>query len=75
MGALFYDEPDGHRSELTPLAKLTAYLDAARTYKDAGRVLHEIKQVLFQYPELERCVPDHIKKPPCLAVNNDRQSA
>jgi hypothetical protein len=56
-----------------PTSRLNVLIDhlaVAKSQKDVGRALREIKQLLRKHPELARHVPDDIKKPPRLVVDN-----
>ena len=72
MSLLFDDRvgffnPVLHRS---PWDQPTALVTRAAQI-DIGRILHEIKQLVARYPELERQVPDYLKRPPRLVTRNE----
>ena len=56
-----------------PLDVLVRQLTTAKSQKDVGRTLSEIKKLIRHHPELESHVPDELKKPPRLVVNNDQK--
>ena len=75
MGLLFNEGPgDGNQVRFQPagaLARLQALIAATSSRGDAGRSLHEIRQLVAKHPELEQHVPDNMKKPPHLIVYNE----
>lgn len=68
MGLLFSDSV-GTSGPSTPLSRLNCLIAAARSQKDIGRTLHEIKGLIAEHPHLRRYVTDEFKRPPCLVVS------
>jgi hypothetical protein len=59
-----------HRS---PRDQLSALVTRASQI-DIGRTLHEIRRLVARYPDLERHVPDYLKRPPRLVSNEPPRS-
>jgi len=70
MGLLFADH--FRPGPPSPLILLIDHVAMAQSQKDVGRALREIKQLPREHPELARHVPDDIKNPPRLVVDNSR---
>jgi hypothetical protein len=68
MGLLF--SHDFRPGPPSPLSLLIDHLAMAKSQKDVGWALRGIKQLLREHPELARHVPDDIKNPPRLVVDN-----
>ena len=68
MGLLFGDSNQVALQSIPPVGRLCALFAAARSQEDIGRILHEIKLLLAEHPELGRLVPDEIKTPVRLVV-------
>jgi hypothetical protein len=56
-----------HRSPRDQLSTLIARASQI----DIGRTLHEIRRLVARYPDLERHVPDYLKRPPQLVSRNE----
>ena len=70
MGLLFAH--DFRPGPPPPLRLLIDHLAMAKSQKDVGRALRGIKQLLREHPELAPHVPDDVKNPPRLVVDNPR---
>lgn len=73
MGLLFKDTAaERIYRDPTPREILVKHLAALEQYRqNAGWHLRVIQKLLAKHPELDRLVPDHIRSPARLVVNND----
>ena len=70
--SLLFDDRGGSFYQVLhrpPRDQLTTLITRASQI-DIGRTLHEIRQLLARDPELERHVPDYLKRPPRLVTRN-----
>ena len=74
MGLLFNDGGgrESRNTNFTPVRTLRLLLTNARSQREAGRTLHQLKQLLTEHPELSRHVPENLKNRPRLVIDNEQ---